>query len=242
MTQKERENFYRIATVIVDHGTESLSAVLDNDLSTTSITFEDFINIHYHEIYHLCYNRIPCCQCTGRGRLVQANPNRIMYPGQLDVLLDKSGPTMLGHNPNLSRTSQHCCRPAKKYLAIANLDITLLRCLLVNFANNCQTNSTLKQDVEDLVKYRNTLYGHAQEAKCSDSEYAKYKTDVEGVILRIARFCNIENGMRQKLNDASQRPLDETILKKYQITLLEQSLHENHIEEVSVKINLLYLL
>ncbi|XP_071146621.1 uncharacterized protein [Mytilus edulis] len=230
MTQKERENFYRIATVIVDHGTESLSAVLDNDLSTTSITFEDFINIHHHELYHLCYNRIPCCQCTG-GRLVQANPNRIMYPRQLDVLLDKSGLTMLGHNPNLSTTPQHCCRPAKKYLAIANLDITLLRCLLVNFANNCQTNSTLKQDVEDLVKYRNTLYGHAQEAKCSDSEYAKYKTDVEGVILRIARFCNIENGMRQKLNDASQRPLDGTILKKYQITLLEQSLHENHIEE-----------
>ncbi|CAG2237092.1 unnamed protein product [Mytilus edulis] len=225
MTQKERENFYRIATVIVDHGTESLSAVLDNDLSTTSITFEDFINIHHHEIYHLCYNRIPCCQCVG-GRLVLANTNRIMHPGQLDILLDKSGPTMLGHNPNLSRMSQYCCRPAKTSLAIGHLDITLLRCLLVNFAKNCKTHSTLMQDVEDLVKYRNTLYGHTQEAKCSDSEYAKYKTDVEGVILRIARFCNIENDMRQKLNDASQRPMDEYILKKYQIALLEQSLHE----------------
>ncbi|VDH97319.1 Hypothetical predicted protein [Mytilus galloprovincialis] len=232
MAQRERENFYRISTIIVDQGTESLSAVLDNDLSNTTMSFEDFINRHHHEIYHFCYNRrnTPCCQCAG-GRFMQANVMKIMYPGQLDILLDKSGPTMLGHNPNLSGTSQHCCRPAKQSLAIANLDITLLRCLLVNFAKNCQTNSTLMQDVEDLVKYRNTLYGHAQEARCSDSEYTKYKTKVEGVILRIARFCNIENVMRQKLNDASQRPMDETILKKYQNALLEQISHENHIEE-----------
>ncbi|CAC5407376.1 unnamed protein product [Mytilus coruscus] len=154
-----------------------------------------------------------------------------MYPGQLDILLDKSGSTILGHNPNLSGSSQHCCRPAKRYLSNANLDITLLRCLLVNFANNCQTNSTLRQDIEDPVKYRNKLYGHAQEARCSDSDYTKYKIDVEGVILRIARFCKNENDMRQKLNDASERPMDETILQQYQNTLIQQMLCEKNIEE-----------
>ncbi|CAC5370499.1 unnamed protein product [Mytilus coruscus] len=177
MAQKERENFYRNSTVIVDHGKESLSAVLDNDLSNTNMTFEDFINTHQHDIYHLCYNKFSCCQCHGR-RFVPANQSRIIYPDQLDILLDKSG-----------------------------------------------------QDIEDLVKYRNKLYGHVQEARLTDADYTKYKTDVEGIILRIARFCKIENEMQQKLNDASQRPLDETILMQYQNALMQQSFYDRNIDE-----------
>ncbi|CAG2252349.1 unnamed protein product [Mytilus edulis] len=119
----------------------------------------------------------------------------------------------------------------KKTLSTSNLDIALLRCLLLNFAQNCRTNLNLKQDVEDLVKCRNTLYGHAKEARLADSQYSKYKTEVEDIILRIARFCNIENEMRQKLNDASQRPLDESILLQYQNKLIEQSEYVNNIEE-----------
>ncbi|CAG2217830.1 unnamed protein product [Mytilus edulis] len=101
----------------------------------------------------------------------------------------------------------------------------------MNFAINCRTNFILRQDIEDFVKCRNTLYGHAKEAKLTDSNYTKYKTDVEGIILRIARFCNIENEMRQKLNDAAQRPLDEAILLQYQNTLIEQGSYEKKIEE-----------
>lgn len=79
MAQKEQENFYRNSTVIVDHGKESLSAVLENDFSNTTTTFEDFINKHQHDIYHLCYNKSPCCQCP-TGRFLPANKNRILYP------------------------------------------------------------------------------------------------------------------------------------------------------------------
>lgn len=75
---------------------------------------------------------------------------------------------------------------------------------------NCQTNYILRQDIEDLVKSRNKLYGHVQEARLSDTDYAKYKTDVEDIILRIARFCKIENEMKQKLVDVSQRSCDHT--------------------------------
>ncbi|CAG2252351.1 unnamed protein product [Mytilus edulis] len=101
----------------------------------------------------------------------------------------------------------------------------------MNFAQNCRTNYILRQDIEDLVKCRNTLYGHAQEARLTDSDYAKYKTDVEGIILRIARFSNIENEMQQKLHDTYQRPLDETILMQYTNTLTQQSLNDRDIEE-----------
>ncbi|CAG2217829.1 unnamed protein product [Mytilus edulis] len=184
MTQRERENFYRNSTVIVDHGKEILSAVLENDLSNTNLTFEDFINKHLHDIYHLCYNKIPCCQCPG-GRFVPAKQNRILYLDQLDILLDIGGSTLNGHNPNTSRTSQYCCRPAKRSLSTTHLDITLLRCLLVNFAQNCRTNSILRQDVEDLVKCRNTLYAHAEEAKLTNSDYGNHKIHVENIILEL---------------------------------------------------------
>lgn len=150
-------------------------------------------------------------------------------------MLDTGGSTLNGHNQNTSRTSQHCCRPAKKSLSTLNLDITLLCCLLINFAQNCRTNYILKQDIEDLVKCRNTLSGHAREARLTDSDCTKCKTGVEGIILRIARFCNIENEMRQKINDASHRPFDESILIQYQITLIEQIVYEKKIKDVLLK-------
>ncbi|CAG2217834.1 unnamed protein product [Mytilus edulis] len=105
----------------------------------------------------------------------------------------------------------------------------------MNFALNCQTNSVLRRDIEDLVRYR-IMFCHAMDARLTDSDYAKYKTDVEGIILRIARFCNIENEMRQKLNDASQRPLDASNSMQYQSTF-EQRMNEKKIEEVLLKIN-----
>lgn len=129
MTKKKRENFYRISTVIVDHGKESLSAVLDSDLSNKNMTFEDFINTHQYDIYHLCCNTFRCCQCSCE-RFVLANKGRILFPDQLDIFLDIHGSTLHGHNPNLFRTSQHCCRPAKLVLLNTNVDITFLRCLL----------------------------------------------------------------------------------------------------------------
>ena len=64
MTAKERENFYRICTMLLDHGKESLETLLNNDLINQNMTFEDFLRNNEHEIYHLCYNTKMCCQCS----------------------------------------------------------------------------------------------------------------------------------------------------------------------------------
>lgn len=239
MAQKELERYYRHSTLILVHGKEALSAVLENDLANRNLTFEDFINRYQHAIYHLCYNKSPCCQCITRRFLPKI---RILYPGQLDLLLDTSGSTLYGHNPNTSQTSQYCCRPAKQSLSTSNLDTTLLRCLLMNFALNCQTNSVLMQDIDDLFEYRNILFCHVKDARLTDSYYAKHETDAEGIILRIARFCNIENEMRQKLNDASQRPLDESFFMQYQNILIEQSMYKKETKEVLLKKLCIYIL
>ncbi|CAG2207457.1 unnamed protein product [Mytilus edulis] len=187
--------------------------------TTSNQTLEDFINLNQHGIYHLCFNHVSrCCQCKN-GKLPLRTPtSRVLHPDQLNLLLDKTGQQLPCHN--ISSKSQLCCCPAKSTVTTAHLDLTLLRCLLINFASICPQNSNIRLAVDDLIGYRNKLYGHAQEAKCSDSDYKLYKIQIEAVILTIAKSCNKENEMKQKLKDAEVRPLDETICQQYQNCLL----------------------
>ncbi|VDI40777.1 Hypothetical predicted protein [Mytilus galloprovincialis] len=217
-TQKERENFYRISTIIVDHGKESLILLLENELKASNQTLEDFINLNQHELYHLCFNRYACCQCKN-GKLPLTTPaSRVLHPDQLNILLDKSGQQLPCHT--IRSSLQFCCCPAKSTLTTKHLDLTLLRCLLINFASICPPNSNIRLAVDDLIGYRNKLYGHAQEAKCSETDYILYKSQIETVILTIAKSCNKEREMKQRLKDAEVRPLDETICQQYQNCLL----------------------
>ncbi|CAC5401690.1 unnamed protein product [Mytilus coruscus] len=217
-TQKERENFYRISTIIVDHGKYSLTLLLDNELNSNKQTLEDFINLNQHEIYHLCFNKYTCCQCKN-GKLPLTTPaSRVLHPDQLDILLDKKGKTLSCHN--IKSAAQFCCCPAKATLTTKFLDLTLLRCLLINFASICPPNNNIRLAVDDLIGYRNKLYGHAQEAICSGTDYSLYKNQIEAAILTIAKSFNKENEMKQKLKDAEFRPLDETICQQYQNCLL----------------------
>ena len=232
-TQREKENFYRISTVIVDHGKESLMLLLDNELKTSNQTLEDFINLNQHEIYHLCFNhvnRYACCQCKNGKLPLRTLASRVLHPDQLNLLLDKTGQQLPCHN--ISSTSQLCCCPAKSTVTTAHLDLTLLRCLLINFASICPQNSNIRLAVDYLIGYRNKLYGHAQEAKCSDSDYKLYKIQIEAVILTIAKSCNKENEMKQKLKDAEVRPLDETICQQYQNCLLYEIQRNEDIKTV----------
>ncbi|XP_063399603.1 uncharacterized protein LOC134684264 [Mytilus trossulus] len=144
--------------------------------------------------------------------------SRVLHPDQLNILLDKSGQQLPGHTTRSSL--QFCCCPAKSTLTTKHLDLTILRCLLINFASICPKNSNIRLAVDDLIGYRNKLYGHAQEARCSDSAYILYKSQIETTILTIAKSCNKESEMKQKLKDAEVRPLDETICQQYQNCLL----------------------
>ncbi|XP_063399602.1 uncharacterized protein LOC134684263 [Mytilus trossulus] len=230
-TQKERENFYRISTIIVDHGKESLILLLDNELNSNNQTLEDFINLNQHDIYHLCFNRYTCCQCVNRKLPLTTPTSRVLHPDQLNILLDKNGKTLSCHN--IKSKAQFCCCPAKSTLTTKHLDLTFLRCLLINFASICPPNSNIRLAVDDLIGHRNKLYGHAQEAKCSGTDYILYKSQIETVILTIAKSCNKKSEMKQKLKDAEVRPLDEIICQQYQNCLLSD-IRQN--EEIKTEI------
>lgn len=67
----------------------------------------------------------------------------------------------------------------------------------------------------------------------SASDFQNNVSDVETAILTIAKVCNVENGMKQKLQDAKNRSLDPTLCIPYQNLLLHEKHKKSDIEEVS---------
>lgn len=157
MTQKERCNFYRFSTRIVDHTKEVFIDLIDLSLVKKHLSFEDFINLNQHEIYHFCYNRGRCCQCTPGYTLPQ---NRILHPSQLEILLDKNGATLPCHRAN--RVKDYCCCKAIPGVSTLVLDVTLARFILINFCEDIFWYSSLTYpnlSLEDFLNnHKHELY------------------------------------------------------------------------------------
>jgi hypothetical protein len=229
MASKERENFYKNSTLIVDHAKDSLVDVLELHLTLNNLSFEDFINLHQHDIYHLCFNKRRCCQCPAQGYI--SPHSRVLHPSQLEILLDKNGVARSCHVPG--RRDDFCCCLAKPGVTTNVLDITLARCLLINFCDDVFRQScSLRKNINTLLQMRNNVYGHAKEGRITDVNYRIYKNEIESAILEIAQVCGNEAEKKQILMDLEKRSLDETLCIQYLNTLLEQITKERQIEEV----------
>lgn len=154
---KERENFNRISTIIVENGRECLANLLEVDLSNKKLSLTEFIDLNKHDIHHLCYNKFPCCQCNGGQLPPNTPPRRILHTKQLNIIFDKTN-RILGHVQSTS--PKECCFPAKRNVTLDDFDITLTRCMLINFTTICQP---VRQAVDALTNLRNDVYGHAKE-------------------------------------------------------------------------------
>ncbi|CAG2208798.1 unnamed protein product [Mytilus edulis] len=321
MTSKERENFLRNAILVVDHSKAALVSLVELDLQNIGQTFEQFVNTNQHEIYHL-YNSSLCCQCLP-GHRPPRSP-RILHQSQMELLLDRSSLKLPCHNTG-RRSDDFCCSMAKSGLCTDVLDLTLARCLLVNFCNDifwfsclqfqsitfedfvnknkhelyhlwqynvpcCQCPSgytfptnysvldqnnwtqmfnavllpctnhrkrpssgsmhsicsvaaapgitlmnldpsvnriilkhccTLRMAVETLVQIRNQDYGHAKDGIMSDNDFNASVVKIERCILDIAKVCNKETQFKQKLREAKDGALDQTLFTQYQNNLME---------------------
>jgi hypothetical protein len=227
MASKERENFNKSSTLIVDHAKDSLVDVLEIHLIINSLSFEDFINLHQHDIYHLCFYKRRCCQCP-QGYVL---PNsRVLHPPQLEILLDKYGVARPCHVPG--RRADFCCCLAKPGVTTNVLDITPARCLLINFCDDVFKKNSLRKNIDTLHQMRNNVYGHAKEGRITDVNYRIYKNEIESAILEIAKVCENETEKNQILVDLEKRSLDETLCIQYHNTLLEQIAKETQLEEV----------
>lgn len=226
---KERENFYRISTIIVENGRECLANLLEVDLSNKKLLFREFIDLNKHYIHHLYYNKYPCCQCTG-GRLPpNTSVSRILHTEQFNIIFDKTN-RIPGHIEN--KKSKECCFPVKQNVKLDDFDITLTKCMLTNFATNCQPGSYVRQAVDALIKLRNEVYGHAMKASLTDAEFLIHQSALKVVILTISRACGKEDEMGDKLVNVYRRPLDKAMCMQYQNLLLKDIRQQQENEEV----------
>lgn len=176
---KGRENFYRYSSLIVDHTKEAFTDLIQLQLQNKKLSFEDFINLNQHAIYHLCYNNKndKCCQCILKYDLPH---HRVLCEAQLEVLFDKQNTPKLCHT---SKTTQDfCCATAKRDLSLNVLDSTLARCLLINFCSEVFWNSCFKAPTEKLEDFLNTkkhelyhlLEGNITCCLCANNSSVKY--------------------------------------------------------------------
>ena len=124
------------------------------------------------------------------------------------------------------------CFPAKQNVTLADFDITLTRCLLINFATNCQPGSYVRQAVDALIKLRNDVYGHAIKASLTDADFLIHQSALKVAILTISKACGKEDEMKDKLDNVYRRPLDKAMCMQYQNLLLEDIRQQQDNEEV----------
>ncbi|CAC5379617.1 unnamed protein product [Mytilus coruscus] len=188
-------------------------------VTRAGISLGDFLNTKKHTIYHLMKVNSPCCQCpTGYKFPV---PSPIISEQQWKTLWDKTSASCVNHT---SKQYEICSIKAKSGIDVSHLDSSLSGKLLENL---CPT----RKAVEDLVYIRNNVYGHASTGSLTDADYKIYMTKTEKALLQIATVCNKVNETTNKLKDVRQRPLDETLLVRYQTLLIEQKRTDEEIKE-----------
>ncbi|XP_071164813.1 uncharacterized protein [Mytilus edulis] len=157
--EKERENFYRIISLILNLGTKAKRELLIRYLSTENITLQYLLSIYEHDLYHLYYNTVKCCKCTPNYRLPR---KRVLNLVQLEILFDRKPSKPLGASPLQCNASEFCCcqLSSKPSLTADHLDFTLVRCLLVNCCEKLFTDSLLVGETTEsfLNKHKHDLY------------------------------------------------------------------------------------
>ncbi|CAC5414200.1 unnamed protein product [Mytilus coruscus] len=148
-----RKNFYRIATLIIDHGADSMRSLLDHLIQKNyKVSFKDFVSAHQHEIYHQ-FNNAKCCQCS---RNYHPSYKTTLGAWQMERLFDKNEPKPQNHKS--TSKCEYCCSTVNSTLQIEHIDITLLRLFLVTFFEedfwkSCFTSGMLFHDFLNTHKH-----------------------------------------------------------------------------------------
>ncbi|VDH89333.1 Hypothetical predicted protein [Mytilus galloprovincialis] len=233
MNLSPRDNFYRCMTLIVDNGNEAAWELLDFYLSKQGTTLKDFIENHQHEIYHLHYNYGRCCRC--KFKTVKKPRTRILYEAQLDILLDTKGKNIPCKLPTKSCTHTINDHYANANIATNQLDLTLCRCLLINFTNILPSVSVERNSFQNLIDMRNKCC-HASKGEIPSQDYQAYKGQIEQSLLALAKIYGKTPEMTLKIKDAEKRPFDESICKQLQQTILHEQILQGVSEHTTIEI------
>lgn len=209
--QKERENFYRHSTVVIDLGKEALMLLLKYELSKSGVTLFDFLADNRHNLYHCVYTT--CCRC--RYYKPKKKKGFSLSVENLETILDNTGLKLETHRHG--NFPQLCCSPIKNELTIDQLDYVLLRVLL----GSLQLQSDVQQAVDNIETCRNESFFKADVARLEYVQYLEFKREIQDAILIVCRFCNTEDEMTKKLKDFMLKPMDMTSLYRRQKKILD---------------------
>ncbi|XP_052103260.1 uncharacterized protein LOC127736713 isoform X2 [Mytilus californianus] len=209
--QKERENFYRHSTAVLDLGKEALAMLLKHELSKNGVKFVDFLAENRHNFYHCVYTS--CCRCQFYiPEKLKGFPLSVEH---LEIILNSKGTKLNEHRHG--NFSQLCCSPVNHDLTIGQLDFVLLKLLLASL----QLQSYVQQAVDKIETCRNESFYKADIARLKYVKYLEFKTEFQDAILTVCRYCNTEKEMVGKMKAIMLRPLDMTSLYKRQQKILD---------------------
>lgn len=209
--QKERENFYRHSTVVIDLGKEALMMLLKYELSKSGVKFVNFLAANRHDLYHCVYTT--CCRCQ------YYKPKQLkgvsLSVEHLETILDKTGLKLEKHRHG--NLPQLCCSPVKKVLTIDQLDFVLLKVLLASL----RLQYDVQKAVDNIETCRNESFYKADVARLEYVQYLEFKREIQDAILTVCRYCNTEEEMTKKLKDVMLKPMDMTSLYRRQNKILD---------------------
>lgn len=126
------DNYIKLCLLIRGPATQAFRALMTYYLQKCCLTFQEFIDINQHEIYHLHTER-RCCQCTGQSFF---GDRKLLQMSQIEKMFDTSSQTTSKRKDNHDyRKKDMCCCFANCQLCVDDVDITLLRILLNKFCN-----------------------------------------------------------------------------------------------------------
>lgn len=183
------------------------SCLLPRELSMAA-----FLNQNKHILYHLWQYDTTCCQCHNN---LQSPVNcQILNQEQWTCMFITSSSNTFCSQSSFS-TNCICSTFAKPGICQDHLDSVLQQKILA------YCSPTLKS-VETLMEISRNIYRHIEAAQLTDSNYNRYKNDIESAVMDIAVICGKEKEFKMALNDVWHRTLDFSLLIKYKNSLNER--------------------
>lgn len=135
MEAKSCENLVRLVVFLLYPVTPVVQNLMEHYLRIVKKTLSELINEYQHEIFHL-YSNNRCCQCV-RCNDQPKKSKLVLNRTQMELLFNTDN-RRAGHN-----NGDLCCCYSHP-IDTKQLDITLLKCLLINYCNDVFWDDNLK--------------------------------------------------------------------------------------------------
>lgn len=217
-SDKECCFYFKLLTFILEIGMEVLHNYFEQKL-LNGMEFYLFLETHKHYLFHECYPKVKCCQCTEK-MLASTTKIGSLNKSQFTLLFDIAPTNGKIH----CQTERHiekdqdclCGIDAKRSNDVGCMDITLM-CAIIKWCFVNKQNSTHGQpsDFETIKKNRNLL-AHTPGIRISEPDFNSQWDETEKAILGIANTVGtyFAKTIKRKIDKSKQAELSIEQIKE----------------------------